>query len=46
MRDTYHDDVDFATDWTSIMNNNWLPLNRYSFYDDFLFHDGEICITS
>lgn len=46
MIDDYATDMDFSHAWFAIAENNYLPLNDYSFANGFLFYRKKLCVTT
>ena len=46
MIDAYETDIDFLCPWFAIVENNYLPLNDYSFANGFLFYRQKLCVTN
>ena len=45
MIDDYETYMDFSHAWFEIKENNYLPLNDYSFVNGFLFYCKKLCVT-
>lgn len=46
MIEDYATDMDFSHSWFAIAENNYLPLDNYSFANGFLFYRKKLCVTT
>ena len=46
MIDDYATDMDFSHAWFAIAENDYLPLNDYTFANGFLFYRKKLCVTA